>query len=246
MRNTQCVITNILPTVRNPHNRFVCNKRKLKKPKLRIQTSTPTIQGQCCVDELVRDIFVRFSSSPTCTICGQETQTLILIAPTWAHQPWYTTLLKLSLHPHEKLPNYPNSHTQQGQSETSQSSTAQSCNLAPEVIDFGYLNLCIIDKCMTVLKEARRPTTAACYAAKWKRIVHYSTTQHINPSSPTEQVICYLLHLQKSQLAYISIRLHLAAIAAYLQNRKHQSLFHIPVIKAFNGRIKKSFHHVHL
>lgn len=54
-----------------------------------------------------------------------------------------------------------------------------------------------------------------------------------------QDFICYLLHLQKSNLAYTSIQWHLAAIAAYLQNRQHLSLFRIPVNKAFMEGLKQ-------
>ena len=37
----------------------------------------------------------------------QPSQALILVAPTWAIQPWYSALLEMSISPHEKLPNRP-------------------------------------------------------------------------------------------------------------------------------------------
>ena len=87
---------------------------------------------------------------------------------------------------------------------------------------------------MAIIREARKPNTRACYASKWKRFVHYAIAQKFDPYTPSVQdIICYLLHLQKSGLAYTSIRIHLTAMAAYLQNRERTSLFRIPVVKAF-------------
>lgn len=93
---------------------------------------------------------------------------------------------------------------------------------------------------MTILKEARRPTTRACHTDKCKRFVCYCHTKQINPFSATVQnMVAYLLNLQLSGLAFTSIRLHLATVAAYLLKRQHLSLFKIPVIKTFMEGLKR-------
>lgn len=120
---------------------------------------------------------------------------------------------------------------------TSQSSAAQPCDMAPEVLEFGYHN--IPEEVMSILKEAWRTTTRACYAAKLKCFLQYCILKDNIPLTASVQHICCLFHLQKSGLAYTSICMHLAAVAAYLQNRQHISLFRIPVIKAFMDGLKR-------
>lgn len=93
---------------------------------------------------------------------------------------------------------------------------------------------------MNILKKACRPTTRQCYAAKWKHFVMFCHKQNVNPfQAKVQTLILYLLHLQTAGLPYTAIILHLAAIAAYLQNRQHISVFKIPVIKAFMEGLKR-------
>lgn len=91
---------------------------------------------------------------------------------------------------------------------------------------------------MVILKEAWKPTSRAGYAAKWELLVDYSLPKQIDPPSQSSSSKHYLLHMQKSSLAYPSVRLQLAAVAAYLQNRQHIPHFRVPVIKAFMEGLK--------
>lgn len=63
--------------------------------------------------------------------------------------------------PHQKLhltakPSY----SEPWRNQTSKPQGAQLSNLAPDVLEFGYLNLA--PDCVTVLKEARKTITRAC------------------------------------------------------------------------------------
>ncbi|KAJ1098823.1 hypothetical protein NDU88_003930, partial [Pleurodeles waltl] len=67
---------------------------------------------------------------------------------------------------------------------------------------------------MEVIKQARKPTTRHCYANKWKRFVCYCQANQITPlDASTQNIVSYLLHLQKSNLAFSSIKIHLTAIS---------------------------------
>lgn len=104
------------------------------------------------------------------------------------------------------------SHSEPRQNQTPKLQAAQSSNSAPEILEIWYLNF--PQECMTILKEARWPTTCVCYAAKWKRFAHYCILKQLDPLKPSVQDIilfCYLLHLQKLGQAYTSRHLPLAS-----------------------------------
>lgn len=98
----------LLQEVGDTRNIIICHSPQRQMSKLCIQVPPPAIQGQCPMDELVRSICLRFSSSPTHSICSSEVNTTlsntILNSPNMAHQTWFTKLLQPSLVPHEKQP----------------------------------------------------------------------------------------------------------------------------------------------
>lgn len=210
----------ILSDVGLLRHRSVRHTPKRKMPKLRLQVSTPIVQRQCTMDELVRDICLRFSTSLIHSNSGSEAQANILhsnprsshIGPsTVVHHP----VGALSSTSSKATSHIQSPHKEPWRDKTPRSQTSQPSDLASEVIEFGYLNL--PPDCMNIIKETRRPTTRACYAAKWKCFVIYCNNNHINPlDASVQNIIFFLLHLQHSILAYTSIRLHLAPIAAYL------------------------------
>ncbi|XP_078506854.1 uncharacterized protein LOC144767128 [Lissotriton helveticus] len=233
----------VLPAVGSSRERPVRHKGKRQMPKLCRQVSTPTVAGQCDMDELVRHICVRFSPSTSNTAGGTQAEATLddthpgcsnVGTPTMVHHVSRTFRGNAS----KAAPHTQAFDAEPWQHSAPRSATAQPGDLAPEVLEFGYLNL--PPDCMDIIREARKPTTRACYAAKWKRFVIYCADHNINPlDASTHDIICYLLHLYKCNLAYASIRIHLSAIAAYLQNRQHLSLFRVPAIKAFLEGLKR-------
>ncbi|XP_078518308.1 uncharacterized protein LOC144782952 [Lissotriton helveticus] len=233
----------IFPAVGSSRDRPLRHTRKRKMPRLRRQVPTPAVSGQCDMDELVEQICVRLSSSTTHTAGGTQTEATLHDAHPGCSNVGTTGMVHHVPRTFRGAPPAPKTHTQSPHSEpwrhsTPRSAAVEPCNMAPEVIEFGYLHL--PPDCMDIIKEARRPTTRACYAAKWKRFVIYCSNNNINPlDASTQNIICYLLHLYRCNLAYSSIRIHLAAIAAYLHNRQHLSLFRVPAIKAFMEGLKR-------
>ncbi|XP_078517197.1 uncharacterized protein LOC144781723 [Lissotriton helveticus] len=233
----------VLPAVGSSGDRPVCHSRERKMPTLCRQVPSPTVAGECDMDELVRQICVRFSASPSNTAGRKKAKAARddshpgcsnVGAPSLVHHVPRT----LSGAASKAAPHAQSFDAEPWRHSASRSTTAQPGDLAPEVLEFGYLNL--PPECMHIIKEARKPTTRACYAAKWKRFVIYCTANDIDPlDASIPNIICYLLHLYKCNLAYTSIRIHLSAIAAYLQNRQHLSVFRVPAIKAFLEGLKR-------
>lgn len=111
-------------------------------------------------------------------------------------------------------------------------------SLAPEILEFGHLQL--PQRCMDILREARKPNTRHCYSSKWKRFVIWCRGRSINPidCSPTH-IVLYLTHLLDSGLVFNSIKVHLAALSAYTTSQLKVSWWKIPVIKAFMEGVKR-------
>ena len=122
----------------------------------------------------------------------------------------------------------------------SMSSISELGGLAPEVLQYGHLNL--PHECMEILKEAKRPSTRHFYTFKWKRFCVWCVQHQYDPMSCQEDVVLLsLLHLVRSGLSLSTIQVHLAAITAY-QNSPEQALFFtIAVIKDFLEVLKKVF-----
>ncbi|XP_069497302.1 uncharacterized protein [Ambystoma mexicanum] len=110
--------------------------------------------------------------------------------------------------------------------------------MAPEVIEFGHLNL--PQRCMDILKESRKPNTRHCYFDKWKRFVIWCQNKQINPVDCTpSNVVTYMLHLLDAGLVFNSLKVHLAALSAYTTSHNKVSWWKVPVVKAFMEGVKR-------
>ena len=121
--------------------------------------------------------------------------------------------------------------THQGQV-SPRASNAEPSGMAPEYIEFGYLNL--PGRTMEILREAKRPGTRKCYAAKWTRYLHWCDSNgKMSTKTEVKTVLLYLTHLVDNGLTFSSLKVHLAAIVSYTRGVGGDSLFTIPVIKRF-------------
>ena len=104
--------------------------------------------------------------------------------------------------------------------------------MAPEYLEFGHLQLPA--RTMDILREAKRPSTRRCYAAKWTRYLHWCAgNMKTNQTTEVKTVLLYLTHLVDSGLTFSSLKVHLAAIVAYTRGATGDSFFTLPVVKRF-------------
>lgn len=141
-------------------------------PKLHLQTPTPTIQGYRWMSW--SNICLRFSTSPSSSVCGLEGQADVSHPHSDSSNLGPTTMVhhttrSFSSATQKSSPKPRSSRSESWRSQAPKSKGTQPCDLAPEFIELGYLNL--PPQCMAILKEACKPTTRACYAVKWKRFV---------------------------------------------------------------------------
>lgn len=177
-------------------------------PKLCLQIPTPTVQGQCTMDELARDICLCFSISPSTSLCGSQSTANVsnphpsgfhVGQTTMVHHAIWTLSGSTSDTSQLAVPSKP------GNSKVSKFQISQSCDLAHQVLEFEYLSL--LQECVEILKESRRPTTRACYTPKWKRFLHYCHYKDINTlTAQVQDIVFSLLYLQNSGLALTSIK----------------------------------------
>ncbi|XP_078506932.1 uncharacterized protein LOC144767313 [Lissotriton helveticus] len=147
----------VLPAVGSSGDRPVCHSRERKMPTLCRQVPSPTVAGECDMDELVRQICVRFSASPSNTAGRKKAKAARddshpgcsnVGAPSLVHHVPRT----LSGAASKAAPHAQSFDAEPWRHSASRSTTAQPGDLAPEVLEFGYLNL--PPECMHIIKEA--------------------------------------------------------------------------------------------
>lgn len=228
-----------------PFHRSVCRRPKHKMLRLHVQVPPARDAGECTFDGLVRNICLRFSSPASDTEGGVQAHPLqhdddldssglatamVVPGPSAA----------VSAPPQETPMQAGPSNQAEREDPPSEPSLVELGGMAPEVLQYGHLNL--PQDCMYILKEAKRPSTRASYAFKWKRFYLWCARNHFDPTKGQAEVILpYLLHLARAGLKYSSIRVHLAAITAYRKSPAQPSFFQMQVVKGFLQGLKKVY-----
>lgn len=138
-------------------HRSLRHTKQRQMPKLRLQVPTSTVSRECDMDELVRQICLHLSASPTHPPSDMQTAATL----TEAH-PSCANLGQTTMVHHSTATvsgTTPKTHTlptpvntEPWRDHAPRSSSAQFSNLAPDVLEFGYLNL--PPDCMHIITEA--------------------------------------------------------------------------------------------
>lgn len=157
--------------------------------------------------------------------------TVILIAPSWPRQPWFSFLTRMLLRPLISLPLTANLLSQK-HGRFLHPNHVSSQSLVP--IWFSQNELACSEQVQRVLLHRWCKQIVFCYLWKWKRFTQWCSTKQLPPTSaPLLLILDYLLDLKQSGLSFSSIKVHLATITTFHDKIDDTSVFAHPVTKRF-------------
>ncbi|CAM2102598.1 unnamed protein product [Caretta caretta] len=156
----------------------------------------------------------------------QDKAMVILVAPMWPCQHWFSILLSQLAASSLQLPLRLDLVSQNH-------GNLLHPNLAPL-----YLTAWVLrgeerrgsNSVQQVLLGSWKPSTQATYVAKWKRFTCWASDPHIQAEeAPLQDILDYLLHLKLQGLSLSSVKVHLAAISVFHPPFQGRSVFVHPI-----------------
>ena len=140
----------------------------------------------------------------------QNVEQLILIAPVWPSQPWYTLLLQLCIDHPLLFPMSPTVLTRENQSHPLP-------NLQLETIGKCYKTANILESTRNILLAAWQKNTTSAYASAWNKWVSWCDPRKINPlSAPIGSILEFLKDQFEDGKAYRTLNVYCFTLSTLL------------------------------